>query len=109
MAIVVQKETFSAWIDAMPGPGATPSFIVKGTCEAPTSGWTIDLVAAVPQGINPQIKILEIRATPPAGPVLEVITAVEVAYRESPAGNDYTEAMIRHEKVSFTIPVDTAS
>jgi len=71
-----------AWIDKM--PGAPEKLFVIGTCVFPTTGWTVELRRASPQGINPKILLLDKIVTPPTGIVLEVITTVHVRYEEFP-------------------------
>jgi hypothetical protein len=90
-----------AWINKMPGPGTVPRLFVIGTCVFPTSGWTVRLERAVPQGTNPQMLILHKIVTPPTGLVLQVITRVPVRYEEIPP-TEYTEVDIQPGP---TIPV----
>ena len=74
------KSTFDAWINKM--PPSRDTLHVKGKVEFPTSGYKAELVEAEPQGVNPSILILDVRTTPPTGPVNQVIT--QVALRRSP-------------------------
>jgi len=69
-----------AWQDRMPPGPAT--LHVTGRCVFPTPGYRVTLRRAVPQGINPAIVLLLKVVTPPSGPRPDVVTTVEVRYRE---------------------------
>jgi len=88
-----------AWINKM--PGSPHRLFVIGTCVFPTTGWTVKLKRAVPQGTNPAILILDKIVKPPTGIVLPVITTVNVRYEEM-AHVDFKEVEIRPGP---TIPV----
>lgn len=101
-AIDVRKDSFKAWIDYM--PGGPPRLIVIGDVTTePTVG--VQLVKAVPQGINPNILILDIAVTAGAGQGGTTPAAQPVRYEESPPANIYTNVTIRSGTDSFTIPV----
>jgi hypothetical protein len=101
--IEVLEDTFRAWIDLMP-PGPH-KLIVTGDVVTPTSGWSVTLAPAVPQGINPDILILDVTATPPSGISRPVRTKVPVRFQESPPQRTYTQVSIRHAGAAFTIGV----
>ena len=107
MPATLLKNTFSAWIDQM--PGSTPKLIVAGEVEVPTSGWQASLKRAVPQGINPNIILLDLEAKAPTGNVLQVVSKIPVRYEESPPNVNYTQATIRDNNESLTIGVKTTS
>ena len=71
---------WQAWHDRQ--PGATPTLHVTGACEFPTAGYSVVLRRHEPQGINPRDLLLDRVVDAPSGPVAEVITVVEVHYRE---------------------------
>ncbi len=97
----VRKESFKAWIDFM--PGGPPKLIVIGeVTTGPAIG--VQLIKAVPQGINPNILILDIVLTPGTGRVSTPVPQ-PVRYEESPPANTYTDVTIRSGADSFTIPV----
>jgi hypothetical protein len=56
---------------------------VKGVCQEPTPGYTLTLVPAEPQGINPEILLLQLTETPPSGMATQVITPTPVEYTRS--------------------------
>ena len=94
---------FKAWLDKM--PGADNTLHVTGSVTVPTPGYTVWLVEAVPQGINPKILILEVKKVPPTGFVAQVITHVPVRY-DKPRSPDYTDVTVRGDGEEFTIPVE---
>jgi hypothetical protein len=69
-----------AWHDRM--PGKKPTLHVTGVCTFPTAGYSVELRAKQPQGINPAIYMLEKVVIKPTTPVPDVITDVPVYYRE---------------------------
>lgn len=100
--IDVRPDSFKAWIDYM--PGGPPRLIVIGdvTTEPTIS---VQLVKAVPQGINPNILILDLMLTAGAGRGGTTPSPQPVRYEESPPANTYTNVTIRSGADSFTIPV----
>lgn len=104
MPVKLLKDTFKAVLNKM--PIGKPRLYVTGQVEAPTPGWTVKLVRAQPQGINPLILILELQATQPTGQVNQVVTRMDVRYDEDPAKEDYTNVTIRYEGEEFTIEVE---
>jgi hypothetical protein len=100
---ILLKDTFKAWIDRMPGAG--PKLIVIGDVQVPTSGWHVWLTPRAPQGINPNILILDVSAQKPSGIVLQVITTIPLRYEEAPPHNEYTQVTIVDGKDEVTIGV----
>jgi hypothetical protein len=64
-----------------------------GLCVFPTTGYRVELRPAEPQGINPQIYILEKIVHAPTGPVGEGVTEVPVHYVEV-TGAEYSHIQI---------------
>ncbi|MDP9793588.1 hypothetical protein J2S43_002100 [Catenuloplanes nepalensis] len=62
-----------------PGPF---TLTVTGRLQMPTPGYKVTLTKTAPQGINPRDLLLDLTITPPSGPVIQVVTEVEVVYRE---------------------------
>ena len=91
---------WKAWHDRQPGHPAT--LHVTGECTFNTSGYSVELRPASPQGINPKIYILDRIVHAPTGAVLQVITKVPVHYVEQSKAV-YTEATILPDGV--TVPV----
>jgi hypothetical protein len=71
---------WSAWHDHQP-PGP-PVLHVRGECEFPTAGYSVELRRREPQGINPKDLLLNRLVQEPSGPVAQVVTVVEARYRE---------------------------
>jgi hypothetical protein len=71
---------WSAWHDHEP-PGP-PVLHVRGECEFPTAGFSVELRRHEPQGFNPRDLLLDRIVREPSGPVPQVITVVEARYRE---------------------------
>ena len=75
---------------------------VTGDLTEPTTGWTVSLERAMPQGINPNIlllKLVEVKPTDAAG---NIVTTHHVKYDEDPAQVEYTQVTIEG---AFTINV----
>lgn len=100
------KEKFKAWIDRMPGDG--PKLIVIGEVQVPTAGWQVKLARRSPQGINPDILILDVKAVPPEGYVAQVITFIKLRYEERPPQRDYTHVTIVDGNDEVTVEVGEA-
>ncbi len=65
-AVDAEEKTFSA-IFFPTSSGIEGRLVVHGKVRVPTPGWRIHLTPANPQGINPQILLLVLEATQPAG------------------------------------------
>ncbi|HXC54602.1 MAG TPA: hypothetical protein VNU97_04860 [Rhizomicrobium sp.] len=102
-AVKVLKNTAHAWVNSMP-PGK-PKLMVIVAVTTPTTGWTVKLVRANPQGINPAILLLRIDATPPKGRAGQMVTRHELRYEESPPKGKYTEATIIGGTPGVTVKV----
>ena len=97
------RSTFDAWINKM--PPSRDTLHVKGKVEFPTPGYKAELVEAVPPGINREILILDVRETPPTGPVNQVVTQVDAAPFSRHDSGHITEVTIRSDAPAFTLPV----
>ena len=53
---------------------------VKGVCQEPTPGYTLTLEPAAPQGINPEILLLQLTVKAPTGIVPQHVTPTPVEY-----------------------------
>jgi hypothetical protein len=101
------NDTFKAWINKM--PGSPQMLICIGEVEEPTTGWTVRLERAEPQGINPLILILDLRAIRPTGIVAQHVTKYPVRYEEAPPKAEYRQVTVRDGGDSVTIDVTVAS
>jgi hypothetical protein len=69
---------------------------VDGDPRMPTPQHKPVLTKAVPQGINPRILILDLKATPPTGGAPQVVTRVPVHYEER-SNQEYDQVDIRSQ------------
>jgi hypothetical protein len=76
--------------------------LVTGDVTEPTTGWTVNLERAQPQGINPRILLLKLVETPPTGLAGDVVTTHHVKYEEAPPKANYDQVTIEG---AFTINV----
>ena len=77
------------WINAMPGPGASPTLISTFKAVAPTPGYTYKLeVREVKESYPPQY-VFSLVATPPSGIVTQVETEMDI--RVEIPNFEYTE------------------
>ncbi len=98
----IRCQKWEAFHDFM--PGTTPTLRVTGVCYTPTPGYTIKLVPASPQGINPKILILNKVVTPPKGIVPQVITKVDVRY-EKKTKTKYTHVQIEPDGKQIKVQI----
>jgi hypothetical protein len=75
---------------------------VTGDVTEPTTGWTVDIERAVPQGINPKVLLLELIERKPTGVAGDIVATHRVRYDEDPAQVEYTQVTIEG---AFTIDV----
>ena len=102
-SIEVVPNTFAAWINRQ--PGVEPKLIA--TVEAFVEvDWTVTLISAVPQGINPLVKLLRFDIHLPAGPVhSHALIRRTFRYEEAPPQHPYTDSTIENGPGSISIPV----
>lgn len=75
---ITGSSDWSAWINAMPGPGSRPTLIATGKVTVPTGGYRIawgDLRVA--ESYPVQI-FADLRVTPPSGAATQVVSTHEV-------------------------------
>jgi hypothetical protein len=75
---------------------------VTGDVTEPTTGWTVTLARAEPQGINPKVLLLKLVEQPPTGPAGDIVTTHHVKYDENPPKANYDQVTIEG---AFTINV----
>jgi hypothetical protein len=56
--------------------------------DTATTGWTVNLVRANPQGINPKILLLKLVEVKPTGLAGNIVTPHHVTYDENPEKDD---------------------
>jgi hypothetical protein len=64
-------------------PGSSLTLKVFGKVMMPTPGYKLTLSKAEPQGINPSILLLNLKAEPPTGIVTQNLTLTPVSYEEN--------------------------
>ncbi len=97
--------TVKGWINHM--PPNPPSLHIIAQVYANSSGWRFALEPAVPQGSNPAYLILDIKATPPSGNVLWVITNDNKGRYDVPNyDKNYTHVTVRNGDVSITTRIE---
>ena len=101
-AALVKCGQWKAWLNKM--PPATPTLHVTGVCYAPTPGYKIKLVQAVPQGINPRILLLKKVVTKLPGIWPQVVTKIEVKYSKK-TKTDYTHVTILPDNVTVKVQI----
>jgi hypothetical protein len=87
-------------------PPSPPRLRVTGRCTMPTPGYTLTLTRAEPQGINPEILVLDLHVEPPSGMVTQVLTPAVAEYYEE-TGHFYRQVEIRPDGV--LVDVETGS
>jgi len=95
---------WAAWHDSQPTKKAT--LHVKGDCTFPTTGYTVKLKPAMPQGFNPSIYILELIIHIPVDKSAKHVVNTSVMYDEQ-TDRSYTDVQITPDNV--TVPVKEVS
>lgn len=88
-------------------PAAERKLVVQGKVECPTTGWTGQLVKAVPQGINPAILILDAQLAPPRGLAGKILSDVDVRFEDA-GGTAFSQVTIRGAGPDLTVTVKQA-
>ncbi|WP_159009579.1 hypothetical protein [Bradyrhizobium sp. S69] len=104
-SLAIAPGALNAWIDRQPGPDHGPKLIVTVDVIVEID-WTVSLVSAVPQGINPLVKLLKFDIVLPPGPVhSNAMMKKTFRYEEAPPQNPYTDVTIENATGSNTAPV----
>lgn len=69
---------WSAFIDAMPGPGSQPRLIISGKLRVPTGGYRAHFSDMRVAESYPVQIFLDLAVTPPSGPATQAITTIDV-------------------------------
>lgn len=78
----IDNRNWHAWIDRMPGPGATTTLNISGEVDLPTPGYELRLRAGPADRMMPPGQRFALEWQAPQGIVTQVITATQVTYRE---------------------------
>ena len=103
---MTEANGWEAWIDLM--PGKEPALHVSGVFEAPTRGWSAELVEHNPHGINQKELLLDLVTHEPTGQVSKVLTPVPVSFEKAAARGEYETVSILPDGPS-SIPVKETS
>ncbi len=79
-------------VDNQEPPGRR--FYVTGKVVVSTAGYSVTLKKRSPQGINPEVLLLDLEITRPTGMVAQVITTEEPRYEEDPYSGPHTSVGI---------------
>ncbi|MBD3729959.1 MAG: hypothetical protein IE933_09655 [Sphingomonadales bacterium] len=91
---VSASRNWHAWVDKMPGPGATMTLNISGEVDMPTPGYAVVLKAGPADRMMPPGLRFKLEATPPDGMVTQVITPTQVSYREATSYAKIREILI---------------
>jgi hypothetical protein len=100
--------SLKAWIDRQPGISKSPKLHATIDVSAEVD-WKIALVAAVPQGINPRIKLLRFEVGLPTGRHSNAIAQRTVRYEEPVGPDNYTNVTVLNDGESITTDVEIVS
>jgi hypothetical protein len=75
-------------------PGSPATLHVRGRCECPTAGYELGLSRHEPQGTVPTDLLLALVEREPSGSAAQVITPVDVEYREETEGRFETVSIL---------------
>ncbi|PKP83284.1 MAG: hypothetical protein CVT79_00240 [Alphaproteobacteria bacterium HGW-Alphaproteobacteria-18] len=91
---VRESRNWAAWVNRMPGPGATPTVHVTGEVDVPTGGYSFDWeVGPMDRSMTPALK-LKLIPIKPDGMATMAITPEEVHYSGPLAGSAYRSITI---------------
>jgi len=95
-SLAIAPGALNATIDRQPGPDHVPKLTVTVDVIVEVD-WTVSLVSAVPQGINPLVKLLKFDIVLPPGPVhSNAMMKKTFSYEEAPPQNAYTDVTIEN-------------
>ena len=91
---IIDSSGWTAWINAMPGPGSRPTLIVTGRITVPTGGHAPRLEAGPVQEVHPPVQIMIVHPNPPRGGATQAIVTHELR-AEAPALDSYGSVTVR--------------
>lgn len=92
---VLASSQWSAWINAEPGPGATPTLIVQGEADLPTPGYAASWTIGPADRRLPPAQYIDLRFTPPDGMVAQVVTVEKLRFETPAVYPEYRAIIIR--------------
>lgn len=78
---------------------------VTALVSTPTPGYQAALVPAEPQGINPNILLLNLQLTPPQGQVIQMPSTVLASYEDEHYRGHYSDVTLANGSQHITVPV----
>ncbi len=86
---VLESRNWAAWVNRMPGPGATPTVHVSGQVDVPTGGYSFEWeVGPMDRSMTPALR-LKLVPQKPDGMATMAITPEDVHYTGPVAGAGY--------------------
>jgi hypothetical protein len=113
---VIESRDWTAFVNAMPGPGARPQLIVSGTVRLPSAGYSVALEPGIADRSARPVQNVELVAVPPEGPAATVVTQAEVRLEMAslavrpgePSPYRGVRVLCGGEELAFIAPVETA-
>ena len=91
---VLEGRDWEAWINKMPGPGATPTIHVVGKVDVRTSGYTFEWKEGpMDRSAMPALR-LKLVTIPPAEMAMQVITTEQVTYQAPAIATGYSKVIV---------------
>ncbi|HXH52131.1 MAG TPA: hypothetical protein VNH53_01710 [Sphingomicrobium sp.] len=75
---ITSSDSWNAWVNAMPGPGARPTLIVTGRVTTPTGGYQPALQLEQVAESHPVQVFVRLHPNPPAGPATQALVTHDV-------------------------------
>lgn len=91
---VIESRDWAAWVNAMPGPAVSKQLIVTGQVTMPTPGYALALTAGMADRSATPTQQLILTATPPAGPMPQVLHTQPVRYQGPAISMNYRAVRI---------------
>lgn len=91
---VIESRDWAAWVNAMPGPGASKELIATGQVTMPTPGYALTLTAGMADRSATPTQQLILTAVPPTGMVPQVLTTQAVRYQGPAISMNYRAVRI---------------
>lgn len=106
---ILSSQDWRAWIDAMPGPGSTPTLIVTGKVRVATGGYSFAWRDLRVMESHPSQVVAELEVLPPDGPASQAIASHDLR-GEWPAQPPVGSVTVRcgQQTLATISPVETA-
>lgn len=91
---VIESANWVAYVDRMPGPGATPTLRIRGEVTLPTPGYTFVWREGIADRMMPPAVRFVLTPTPPEGPVIQVLTTEAVTYDGPALASGYRSVFV---------------